>query len=563
MNKKMISFATGALVWMATANLVFMGVFPLHADSPAEKKSTVVEKNSFDEVTAKLDKGGNLFLYAGAERVLKTVDEFSVKLRAMMEKKLGNEEEKAEILSTFDFIYGLLKKSGFMEISGVGVSSTSMGPDLNHSKVILHHYKENGNGLIWNLTKPAPHELTYLKLLPADTVMAGYSDPGLKALWEWLKAEALASNIPKLKMGVAVLEPMLEQQGIRLGELLDSIDGVGWVLTLDSKKKIAIPLGKDKPALEIPEPALAVVFSVKDDSLFNLLQSKLTFAQKSPNPAMKMLQIPVPPTPFALQPLIIQKEGLLIAASNNEVVNAIFTAKKSGKGLIASPEFKELSAGIPTEGNSFRFGSSRLFGTIMELQGKLVQAEAKGEDSGVMEFMDILKQKWGMFGVLQNTSEGYVYTFNHGFNLEMLVLLPVTVPLAIVAAIAIPNMLTAIQKGKQKATMGDMKMIGMAVEGYITDHGSAPEGETLEAIRSKLEPAYIKVLPLKDGWGNDFLYAHGTGEKNKDYAVGTGGKDGVFNGWAQEGTYYVNSMHEFGNDIIFSNGNFTYGPMVH
>jgi hypothetical protein len=452
MNKKMISFATGVLVWMAIVNLVFMGVFPLHADSSAEKKGTVVEKNSFDEVTAKLDKGGNLYLYAGAERVIKTVDEFSVKLRTMLEKKIGNEEEKAEILNTFDFIYGLLKRSGLMEISGLGVSSTSIGPDLNHSKVILHHYKGKGNGLIWNVTKPAPHELTFLKLLPADTVMAGYSDSGLKALWEWLKAETMASNLPKLKMGFSVVEPMLEQQGIRLGELLDSIDGIGWALTLDSKKKIAIPMGKDKPVLEIPEPALAIIFSVKDDALFNLLQSKLTFAQKSPNPEMKMLQIPVPPTPFALQPLIIQKEGFLVAASNNQVVNEIFAARKSGKGLIASPEFKALSAGIPAEGNSFRYGSSRLFETIMELQSGVVKAETSGEDFGVMEFMKFFQKKWGMFGVLQNTNEGYIYTFNHGFNLEILVLLPVTVPLGIVAAIAIPNLLTAIQKGKQKAT---------------------------------------------------------------------------------------------------------------
>ena len=563
MNKKMISFATGVMVWIAVVNFVFMGVFPLNADSPTKKKNTVVEENSFDEVTAKLEKGGNLYLYAGAERVIKTVDEFSVKLRTILGKKIVKEEEKAEILNTFDFIYNLLKKSGLMEISGVGVSSTSIGPDLNHSKIILHHYKEKGNGLIWNMTKPAPHELTFLKLLPADTVMAGYFDSGLKVLWVWLKAEAVASNLPKLKMGISVVEPMLEQQGIRLGELLDSIDGVGWALTLDSKKKISIPLGKDKPVLEIPEPALAIIFSVKDDALFNLLESKLTFAQKSPNPEVKMLQIPVPSTPFGLQPLIIQKEGFLIAASNNQIVNDIFNVKKSGKGLTASPEFRALSTGMPAEGNSFRFGSSRMFETIMELQSRLVQEETKGEDFGVMEFMKFFQKKWGMFGVLQNTDEGYIYTFNHGFNLEILVLLPVTVPLAIVAAIAIPNMLTAMQKGKQKATMMDMKKIGIAIDSYIAEHGSAPVGETLSAIADKLQPTYIEMLPLKDAWGNDFHYTHGTGEKSKDYAIGTGGKDGVFNGWEQKGTYYVSSLHDFESDIIFSNGNFTYSPMVH
>ena len=49
-----------------------------------------------------------------------------------------------------------------------------------------------------------------------------------------------------------------------------------------------------------------------------------------------------------------------------------------------------------------------------------------------------------------------------GFTLiELLIVVAI---IGIIAAIAIHNLLVAMQKGKQKATMGDMKTIGSAVE---------------------------------------------------------------------------------------------------
>lgn len=125
------------------------------------------------------------------------------------------------------------------------------------------------------------------------------------------------------------------------------------------------------------------------------------------------------------------------------------------------------------------------------------------------------------------------------------------------------NLGVALQKGKQKATMGDMKSVGVAIESFMTDTYKAPEGASLEAVKDKLMPFYIRTLPLKDGWGNNLLYKHGTTEKDKDlYWIASPGKDGKFNGWDQTGSYIITTMDGFNNDIIFANGQFVYHPKV-
>ena len=555
MKKIMILFLGGLLVWGTL-------LYPVPDDSKTKKVKSAV-KNSFYEVTSKLDQGGSLYIYVSTEHCIKFVDEFVANLRKIIEIGLSKSgKEEMENLMMFDFFYGLIKKSGIMEVSGIGVSSIAKEPNLNNSKIVVYRYKEKGKGLLWHLLDEKPHDLAKLKLLPADTVLATFSDNKMKVLWQWIKKEADTSSLPKLKQAVLSVEPLLQMQGIHFDKLLDSFTGMsGFILHLDSTKNSVVPVGKTM--LEFPEPAIAFVFTVKDDSLFNLLESKLPFAQKLVGEDFKKLQIQVPPLPITIEPVIMQKDGLLIFASNNRIVDAMFAAKRSGNGLIATGEFKKLSAGIPNKGNRFGFVGSRLFRTIKDIQRNVLQTSVK-ENPAANEFLTILQKDdkvWTLYGVLQNNNDGLFISMNHTMALEMFTLVPVAA-VGIVAAIAVPNLLTALQKGKQKATMGDLKSISTAIEAYIIDHEQAPQGKTLDEIRDKLQPFYIKVLPLKDSWGNDFLYTHGTGDKKREYAIASPGKDGVFNGWEQRDSYIVTRVEQFGHDIIMSNGMFTYGPKI-
>ncbi len=144
-----------------------------------------------------------------------------------------------------------------------------------------------------------------------------------------------------------------------------------------------------------------------------------------------------------------------------------------------------------------------------------------------------------------------------GFTL--IELLIVVVIIGLIAAIAIPNLLTAIHRSKQKATIADLKTIGNAVGAYTTDNYIAPSDISFGS--AGIRQFYIKKFPPTDSWGNTWNYTRSITDTDI-YSVSSSGRDGVFSGWAQGGDYIMSAISDFNFDIIFSNGIFTYGPKI-
>ncbi len=326
-------------------------------------KAPAGERNSFYPVTDKLDAGGPFYLYASTESVIRAVGEFSAKIRAFIPAN----PETTQAVEIFDFIAGLIKKSGLAEISGVGISSIPIDAELRRMRLVIHHYRDQGKGILWQVMGEKPHGLEELKLLPADTVLASFSDFDIHALWQWFKSETEASKLAGLKKTIFSAESMLQKLGIPFEKILQSLSGgMGALVTLDAKKNMVIPIGGT--TLTFPEPGLALLFAVKDDTLFNLIAQKIPFAQKTEEKGVKKLLIPLPPLPFPLKPAIVQRDGWLIVAAHEKLIEAMFAAREKKNGLLASSEFQKLAAGIPTKGNGFRFLSPRFSRTLANIQ---------------------------------------------------------------------------------------------------------------------------------------------------------------------------------------------------
>jgi general secretion pathway protein G len=106
-----------------------------------------------------------------------------------------------------------------------------------------------------------------------------------------------------------------------------------------------------------------------------------------------------------------------------------------------------------------------------------------------------------------------------GFTLiELLIVVAI---IGMLASIAIPNLMNAVDKSKQKRTMSDLRSISTAIEAYSVDNTHYPVVNTVVAIKAVVDPIFIDTIPQYDGWRHDLQVESTTTQ----YTIYSQGKD--------------------------------------
>lgn len=141
----------------------------------------------------------------------------------------------------------------------------------------------------------------------------------------------------------------------------------------------------------------------------------------------------------------------------------------------------------------------------------------------------------------------------HPRGFTLIELLIVVAVIGIIASIALPNLLNALDKAKQKKTVADLKTIGTAVEAYSTDTASYPHSiSSWTGLRAIISPYFIKSAPDVDGWNSTWDCA--TTSNGSDYTISSVGRDFL------AGPRTGGRTNAMDCDIVFSDGQFFQWP---
>ncbi|MFQ6038232.1 MAG: type II secretion system protein [Candidatus Aminicenantales bacterium] len=174
-----------------------------------------------------------------------------------------------------------------------------------------------------------------------------------------------------------------------------------------------------------------------------------------------------------------------------------------------------------------------------------------------------------------------------GFTLiELLIVVAI---IGILAALLIPNAITAIQKSKQKSAMKQIVTVATGATDYITDNGTwenvtqdgdlATNNEFMQAI----SPFYVKSIPVNDPWNEPYkVYVGETAVEGvltgadadmvgmEDFVIESYGRNNAAgpnydasvytDATPEAGFYTVSSMADFNEDLVNWSGGWIVCP---
>ena len=463
------------------------------------------QKNSFREVTAKLEKNGNFYMYLSTEDAMSSFKEQTTSFKKILLTMPSiNTKNRGTIEKGFNLFFKIFDESGIAEISGVGISSKKHKNGLYNNIMFLHHYPNKGNGKIWTLFGEKAHPLPELKFLPTNTILANFYDIDAGNTWKWINNSIMDSQIPEVQKGFSQLLAKAAKNGINITQLINSINGgMGMVITMDEQSQITVPVGGKKSA-QIPEPGIMILMKVKDDTIFNLIQEKCMqgkdkknhFAKRADSKGKKTLVFAMG-IPFLPGPAVaVQSNGYLMIASSMKMVDNVL-AVKTGK----QKALKKLAKDIPLDGNGFQYVSPRLQKIVCDIQEDVMKGDiGKTNQMAIIQklFMNP-KNNTGGFSTYSFLKDGMITRSGSSVNAATILVTQLAIaPIGIMSAMLLPALSMARESARKISCCNNLKQIGLGLRFFSSAYDDKfPDKDGSEGLQMLNDENYGAFLTNK------------------------------------------------------------------
>jgi hypothetical protein len=476
-------------------------------ETPTAKPSP--QKTSMAEVAKHLDFGGSFYLYLSTEQVLAKLDGYLDAASALADEAGQwdfDEQQRQQIAMAVDMGRTAYEQIGVRDISGFGMSSFALEGDLNRAVMVLHHYPEKKDGLLWEMMGAQSHEQQILKMLPADTVVAIQADLDLVTGFEWMRKFITDTAHPDI---VAEFAKGLAEMNQAMGfeDLLRSTGGeMGFFVTLNDAKQIAVPLPPDAPQglnLSFAEPGLAILIKVKDDQLMKLITAQLQnpelaeMVKQSQEGGETLYTMTTPPLPvdIDLSPTLMKAGDYIILTTSLKLAKDILAVREGkNQGLAGTAEFKRLKGDMDLKGNQLHFISSRLgmeFGKLTKLGMAAAEEQANADGPAEQKIFEVMKKFMGMdndqhagqLSVLRVTPEGIVMESHSSGDAMGAAPLLLVGGAGIGASMLLPALAKAKSKAQETGCRSNLLTIEAAIAQWAFENRKADDSEvTLEDL---------------------------------------------------------------------------------
>ena len=119
--------------------------------------------------------------------------------------------------------------------------------------------------------------------------------------------------------------------------------------------------------------------------------------------------------------------------------------------------------------------------------------------------------------------------------------------------ITAPNQLGALNRGRQKRTLADMRQIGIALDQYRDSHGEFPASQDIDELRAHL--LEFSPIPDRDAWGHPWVVE----VSSVAYTLISLGKCGQPD-FPSPAQYDFGVTTGYQSDVVYSGGEFVRWP---